>query len=80
MLDGKIALVTGGSSETPIHRKAGQSEDQYRAYTERVGAEVPLGRMGRPEEIAAAVLFLASDASSYMLGTEVVVDGGRGQL
>ena len=82
LLDRKIRVnaVSPGSIETPIHRSADQSEAAFRAYAERVGAQVPLGRMGRPEEIAAAVLFLASDASSYMLGAEVVVDGGRAEL
>lgn len=82
LLDRKIRVnaVSPGSIETPIHRGKDQSEDDFQAYAERVGAQVPLGRMGRPEEIAAAVLFLASDASSYMLGAEVVVDGGRAEL
>jgi len=82
LIDRKIRVnaVSPGSIETPIHRGKGQSEDEFRAYAERVGAQVPLGRMGRPEEIAAAVLFLASDASSYMLGAEIVVDGGRAEL
>lgn len=82
LLDRKIRVnaVSPGSIETPIHRGRVQSEEEFRAYVERVGAQVPLGRMGRPEEIAAAVLFLASDASSYMLGAEIVVDGGRAEL
>jgi NAD(P)-dependent dehydrogenase (short-subunit alcohol dehydrogenase family) len=82
LLDRKIRVnaVSPGSIETPIHRGKDQSEEDFRVYAERVGAQVPLGRMGRPEEIAAAVLFLASDASSYMLGAEIVVDGGRSEL
>lgn len=82
LLDHKIRVnaVSPGSIETPIHRREGQSEDEFRAYARKVGAQAPLGRMGRPEEIAAAVLFLASDASSYMLGAEIVVDGGRAEL
>ncbi|AYG59120.1 SDR family oxidoreductase [Rhizobium jaguaris] len=82
LLDRKIRVnaVSPGSIETPIHRGNNQTEEEFRVYADRVGAQVPLGRMGRPEEIAAAVLFLASDASSYMLGAEVVIDGGRSEL
>ena len=82
LLDRRIRVnaVSPGSIETPIHRRKNQSEEEFRAYADRVGAQVPLGRMGRPEEIAAAVLFLASDASSYVLGAEMVVDGGRAEL
>ena len=76
----RVNAVSPGSVETPIHRGRDQTEEEFRAYVERVGAQVPIGRMGRPEEIAAAVLFLASDASSYMLGTEMVIDGGRSEL
>lgn len=82
LLDRRIRVnaVSPGSIETPIHRGNNQTEEEFRAYAERVGAQVPVGRMGTPDEIAAAVLFLASDASSYMLGAEIVVDGGRAEL
>lgn len=76
----RVNAVSPGPIETPIHRSPGQTEDEFRAYAEKVGAKVPAGRMGRPEEIAAVVLFLASDSSSYMLGAEIAVDGGLGEL
>lgn len=81
LLDRKIRVnaVSPGSIETPIHRR-GQNDEEFRAYKERVGAQVPVGRMGQPDDIAAAALFPASDASSYMLGAEIVVDGGRAEL
>jgi NAD(P)-dependent dehydrogenase (short-subunit alcohol dehydrogenase family) len=45
-----------------------------------LATSVPLGRLGTPDEIAKAVVFLASDDSSYITGTEVFVDGGMAQV
>jgi NAD(P)-dependent dehydrogenase (short-subunit alcohol dehydrogenase family) len=45
-----------------------------------ISSSVPLGRLGRPDEIAKAVVFLASDDSSYVTGTELFVDGGMAQV
>lgn len=76
----RVNAVSPGPIETPIHRSPGQSEDEFRAYAEKVGAKVPAGRMGLPEEVAAAVAFLASDQSRFMLGSEMAVDGGLGEI
>ena len=56
------------------------SDAEFEAYREKTGKLIPMGRMGVPEDIANAVLFLASDKSSYMLGAEIIVDGGRAEL
>ena len=76
----RVNAVSPGPVETPLFGKTGLSEEDIRASAEVVRTMVPLGRFARAEEIAKAVAFLASPDSSYVLGTEVVVDGGMSQL
>jgi NAD(P)-dependent dehydrogenase (short-subunit alcohol dehydrogenase family) len=54
--------------------------DVLEETTKSIAAQVPMKRFGRPEEIAKTVLFLASSDSSFLLGTEIVADGGMSQL
>jgi NAD(P)-dependent dehydrogenase (short-subunit alcohol dehydrogenase family) len=76
----RVNCVSPGTIITPLHRSPNETDEHFDAYTQRVGNKVPIGRMGKPDEVASAVVFLASDASSYMLGTELIVDGGRSEL
>ena len=65
------AAATASSSQTPAGSSGG-GEDLMAAFL----ARIPLGRVGQPDDIATAVLFLASDAASYVTGSLLVVDGG----
>jgi NAD(P)-dependent dehydrogenase (short-subunit alcohol dehydrogenase family) len=56
------------------------SDDQIEKIRKRAAVTTPLGRAGAPDEIAKAVVFLASDESSYITGIEPFVDGGRAQI
>ena len=66
-----VNALAPGATETPLNTKA-WTDEVRRTYRERIA----LGRIAVPEEIADAVLFLASDASRYMTGQELIVDGG----
>ncbi len=71
--------VCPGDTLTPMvtQARAGFAGASGDAFVTSTGLDVPLGRMARPEEIAAVVLFLASDDSSFMTGSVVPVDGGN---
>jgi NAD(P)-dependent dehydrogenase (short-subunit alcohol dehydrogenase family) len=58
----------------PFPNPAGQGADKE--FVDKLSKKVPLGRVGKAKEIAGAVVFLASDASSFITGTEIVIDGG----
>lgn len=76
----RVNAVSPGPIETPMHRRPGQTEAEFRAYADSVGLKVPAGRMGRPEDVAAAVAFLAGDDATYLLGAEINVDGGLAEI
>lgn len=76
----RVNVVSPGSIETPGGIAALGGEEAAKAVAENVAATVPAGRVGRPEEAAAAVAFLASDESSYVTGANLYVDGGVNQI
>jgi NAD(P)-dependent dehydrogenase (short-subunit alcohol dehydrogenase family) len=76
----RVNAVGPGAINTPLHGKTGMSPEQLAQFAANVQSHIPLKRFGEAQDIANAALFLASDESSYMLGAEVVVDGGFSQL
>jgi NAD(P)-dependent dehydrogenase (short-subunit alcohol dehydrogenase family) len=73
----RVNCVCPGDTDTPMLREEARQLGQDPMAFLKGSATRPLGRMGRPEEIARAVLFLASDAASFVTGTALVVDGGE---
>jgi NAD(P)-dependent dehydrogenase (short-subunit alcohol dehydrogenase family) len=72
----RVNAVSPGPVATPIFDRMGLSEEQARQTKDLIASQVPLGRFGRPEEVAAAVLYLSSPESAFVVGTELVIDGG----
>lgn len=75
----RVNAVNPGVVVTQIHKRGGMNEDSYAAFLEHSKTTHPLGRTGRPEEIADLVLFLASDQASWITGATYSIDGGRSQ-
>ncbi|NJQ19744.1 SDR family oxidoreductase [Pantoea sp. LS15] len=76
----RVNGLSPGPVETPALNKLGLSDEAQKALQGDIANLVPLGRMGTPKELAKAALYLASDESSYTVGTELLVDGGTGNL
>ena len=76
----RVNALSPGPVETPIYSKLGMTEEQMKAWEGQIQASTPMGRFGQPEEMASAALFLATPDSSFMVGSELVADGGFSQL
>jgi NAD(P)-dependent dehydrogenase (short-subunit alcohol dehydrogenase family) len=76
----RVNAVSPGPIETPIFGKMGLPSEAVDEMGGQILSRVPVGRMGQAEEIADAVVFLASPGSTFVVGSELVVDGGMSQL
>jgi NAD(P)-dependent dehydrogenase (short-subunit alcohol dehydrogenase family) len=75
----RVNAISPGVIPTEGYRTL-MDEEGVKAFAAQMATQIPLGRVGEPDEIAKAVVFLASDASSFVTGIELVVDGGMTQV
>jgi NAD(P)-dependent dehydrogenase (short-subunit alcohol dehydrogenase family) len=76
----RVNALSPGFTDTSIFDRSGMHGGDPEQFFERLEEMIPMGRVGQPEEIADAALFLASDAASYVTGIELPVSGGLGQI
>lgn len=72
----RINALSGGPIETPLYRKLGMGQTELNA----LAGQIPARRLGKPWEVAEAVVFFASDESAFIVGSELVIDGGMSNL
>ncbi|CAJ0802163.1 Glucose 1-dehydrogenase 1 [Ralstonia mannitolilytica] len=73
-------VVSPGPVSTPLYGKLGVDADTLSATAAQIQSQIPLGRFGQPEEIASTVLHLSAPESAFIVGTEILADGGMSQL
>ena len=76
----RVNAISPGVVPTPGYDRLGLSDEQMQEFIASQAVNIPLGRVGTPDEIAKAVVFLASDDSSFVNGIELFVDGGMAQI
>jgi NAD(P)-dependent dehydrogenase (short-subunit alcohol dehydrogenase family) len=76
----RVNAVSPGTIDTPGVDGLMPDQDQAEQLKSHMASTIPLGRVGRPDEVASAALFLATDQSSFITGIELFVDGGRNQI
>jgi NAD(P)-dependent dehydrogenase (short-subunit alcohol dehydrogenase family) len=73
----RVNSISPGPINTPIYSKMGMPEEALQQFAAGVQAKIPLNRFGEASDIAQAALFLASDDSRFLTGSEITVDGGK---
>lgn len=73
----RVNAVSPGVTVTNLHRRGGMDEATYEKFLLRAKETHPLGRPGQADEVAALILFLASDAAAFITGETIAIDGGR---
>jgi NAD(P)-dependent dehydrogenase (short-subunit alcohol dehydrogenase family) len=76
----RVNVVSPGPVDTPLYGKLGMRAEALASTAAQIQNQIPLGRFGTPAEIASTVLHLAAPESAFIVGTEIVVDGGMSQL
>jgi NAD(P)-dependent dehydrogenase (short-subunit alcohol dehydrogenase family) len=76
----RVNVLTPGPTNTPGLQQLGRDEEQRKHLLAELVTIIPLGRLGDPDELAKAAVFLASDESSFINGIELFVDGGQAQI
>lgn len=79
-IDARVNVLSPGPIETPIHANRGLSDEEVTDVWQMFADRLPAGRVGHPSEMAKTALFLASDDSSYLFGSEIQADGGMNQV
>lgn len=76
----RVNVVSPGPVTTPLYGKLGVPAEQLNELASQIQSQVPVKRFGKPEEVAGAVVYLASPNAAFIVGTELIIDGGMSQL
>ena len=76
----RVNAISPGPIATPLHQKLGGTEAGAKANAEALTAQIPARRFGNSSEVAKSIVFLASDEAPFLLGSELVIDGGMSTL
>jgi NAD(P)-dependent dehydrogenase (short-subunit alcohol dehydrogenase family) len=76
----RVNAVSPGPIATPLYSKLGMSDADSKAMAAQIQSQIPVGRFGDASEVAKTIVFLASDEAAYIVGSELVIDGGMSNL
>jgi NAD(P)-dependent dehydrogenase (short-subunit alcohol dehydrogenase family) len=76
----RVNAISPGPIATPLYDKLGGTPQQSKELTANIATQIPVGRFGSPSEVAKTVVFFASDEAAYIVGSEIVIDGGMSNL